>query len=141
MKKLFLTFVAAALSLPLIAGDFPQGSPKFEHSLKAVSDAAAKSGKPMVVVFSAVWCGPCQAMKKDVYPSKEVAALHDKFEWAYLDADEDSNAAAMTKFGVSGIPHIQFLDKAGKPIGNQVGSTSPGDFAATLASILKKAGS
>ena len=141
MKKLFFTLIAAALALPLIAGDFPKGSPKFEHSLKSVSAAAAKSGKPMVVVFSAVWCGPCQAMKKDVYPSAEVAALHDKFEWAYLDVDEASNEKASKEFGVTGIPHIQFLDKAGKPIGNQVGSTSPGDFAATLKSILKKAGS
>ncbi len=141
MKKLFLTLVAAALALPILAGDFPKGSPKFEHSLKSATAAAAKSGKPIVVVFSASWCGPCQVMKKDVYPSADVAALHDKFEWAYLDVDEEKNEKASKEFGVSGIPHIQFLDKAGKSLGNQVGSTSPGDFASTLKSILKKAGS
>jgi thioredoxin-related protein len=51
-----------------------------------------------------------------------------------------ANEQVSKKFGVTGIPHIQFLDKTGKPLGNQVGSTTPGDFASTLTSILKKAG-
>ena len=80
-------------------------------------------------------------MKKEVYPSEAVKALHDKFEWAYIDVDEESNAPATAKFGVQGIPHIQFLDKSGKDIGNQVGGTSPEDFASTLEKILKKASS
>jgi thiol:disulfide interchange protein len=138
MKKL-ITILLAALTLPLLAGDFPAGSPKFEHSLAAVTKAAKTSGKPVIVVFSAVWCPPCQMMKKEVYPSAAVKALHDKFEWAYLDVDEDSNAAAAKKYGVNGIPHIQFLSKDGKDLGNQVGSTSAEDFAHSLEGVLKKA--
>ena len=138
MKKLILTLTAALFALPLLAGDFPEGSPKFEHSLPTVEANAKKSGKPVVVVFSATWCGPCQLMKKEVYPSAEVKALHDKFEWAYLDVDEESNAPAAKEFEVSGIPHVQFLDKNGKPLGSQVGATSPGDFAATLKKMLAK---
>lgn len=138
MKRI-LTLIAAVLALPLLAGDFPAGSPKFEHSFDAVTKAAAKSGKPMIVVFSAVWCPPCQMMKKDVYPSAAVKKLHEKFEWAYLDVDEDSNAAAAKKFGVNGIPHVQFLSKDGKDLGSQIGATSPEDFAASLEGVLKKA--
>lgn len=139
MKKLFLCFTAALLALPVLAGDFPKGSPPFEHSLAAVQGKAKTSGKPVILVFSAVWCPPCQQMKKEVYPSKEVTALHDKFEWAYIDVDEESNAAAARKFSVSSIPHIEFLDSSGKSLGNQVGSTSPGDFAASLKKVLAKA--
>lgn len=139
MKRL-IALTLAIVALPLLAADFPKGSPKFAHDFKAVSSAAGKSGKPMVLVFSAVWCGPCQQMKKDVYPSDAVKAFHDKFEWAYLDADEEANASLMKKFNVEGIPHIQFLNKEGKDIGSQVGSTSPEDFANTLEKTLKKAG-
>lgn len=139
MKKL-IALTLAIVTLPLLAADFPKGSPTFGNNFKAVSAAAEKSGKPMILVFSAVWCGPCQQMKKEVYPSEAVKAFHDKFEWAYLDADEESNAAVMKKYNVEGIPHIQFLSKDGKDIGSQVGSTSPEDFANTLEKTLKKAG-
>ena len=84
--------------------------------------------------------GPCQAMKKDVYPSEAVKPFHDKFVWAYLDADEKDNEKPMKEYKVSGIPHIQFLDKDGNSIGQQVGSTKPEDFAKTLEGIVKKAG-
>jgi thioredoxin-related protein len=138
MKKL-ITLLAATALLPLMAADFPKGSPKFGTDYKAALEQAKKEGKPTVLVFSAVWCPPCQAMKKDVYPSKEVAALHDKFVWAYLDVDEEANAEVSRKYGVQGIPHVQFLDSSGKDLGNQVGGTSPGDFASTLNTVLKKA--
>lgn len=137
MKRLLL--LLAALALPALAADFPKGSPKFLTSYDAAVAAAMAEKKPVVVVFSAVWCPPCQVMKKSVYPSKEVAPLHDKFVWAYLDTDEEANASAAQKHGVSGIPHIEFLSPQGKSLGNQVGSTSPAEFAGTLEKVLAKA--
>jgi thioredoxin-related protein len=137
--------VLASLSLllPCLAfgADFPSGSPHFSTSFDAASKAAKASGKPMVVVFSASWCPPCQAMKKDVYPSAEVKPWHDRFQWVYLDVDQDANAALADKFGVSGIPHIEFLDKNGKSVGQQVGGMTAADFAKRLENVAKKAGS
>lgn len=130
----------AACSIAL-AGDFPKGSPTFETKLSSALAKAKAEGKPVIAVFSAVWCGPCQVMKKEVYPSAEVKKYHDKFVWAYLDTDIEANNKDAEKFGVSGIPHIQFLDKNGKSVEKQVGSTSPDDFAKTLKGVLKKAGS
>lgn len=139
-------FVAAAISLaatfalPSVASDFPKGSPKFEKSYRSALAEAKKSGKPVIVVFSASWCGPCQQMKKNTYPSAEVTPMHDKFVWAYLDTDEEANAEVAKQFKVAGIPHIEFLDKEGKSLGNQVGSAPAPAFAKTLEGILKKAG-
>jgi len=139
MNKLITLLVAAAVALPLLAADFPKGSPNFGTDYKSALEMAKKENKPVILVFSAAWCGPCQSMKKTVYPSKEVTPLHDKFVWAYLDVDEEANGSAATKYGVQGIPHIQFLNAEGKDIGNQVGGTSPGEFAGTLEKILVKA--
>ena len=135
-----LALATVAMASLALASDFPKGSPKFEDSLRSALNDAKENGKPIVAVFSASWCGPCQKMKNDVYPSDAVKAYHDKFNWAYLDTDIRRNSKDGDKFGVKGIPHIQFLDKDGKPIDKQVGSTSAESFAKTLEGVLQKAG-
>lgn len=120
--------------------DFPKGSPNFETKYKAALAEGKKSGKPILLVFSASWCGPCQANKKDVYPSDAVKPYHDKFVWAYLDADEKANQKPMEEYGATGIPHIQFLDKHGKAIDKMIGGSNPEDFAKKLEEVLAKAG-
>lgn len=137
MKKAILLVLAAATGLAL-ASDFPKGSPAFKDSSTSAISAAKKSGKPIIMVFSAAWCPPCQMMKKEVYPSAEVKAFHDKFIWAYLDVDDPQNEEIATKFSVQGIPHIEFLDSSGKEIDKQIGANSPEDFAKTLSSVLAK---
>lgn len=142
MKKLITLVTAAfafAIAMPLLASDFPEGSPKFGTNYEAALEQAKKENKPVILVFSAAWCGPCQSMKKTVYPSKEVTPLHDKFVWAYLDVDEAASESPSMKYKVEGIPHIQFLSASGKDLGNQVGSSSSPEFAGTLEKILVKA--
>jgi thioredoxin-related protein len=141
-RSLFAVALAlvATIALPATAADFPKGSPKFEKSYRSAIAESKKTGKPVIAIFSAAWCGPCQQMKKNVYPSAEVQPLHDKFVWVYLDTDESDNEKVAKEFKVSGIPHIEFLDKAGKSLGQQIGGSDPAAFAKTLEGILKKAG-
>ena len=134
-----LTGFLAALGLHASADAFPEGSPKFETDYAKAQEEAKKSGKPMLLVFSATWCGPCQENKKKVYPSAEVKEYHDKFVWAYLDADVPANEKLMQQFKVEGIPHIQFTTKDGKAVDNMVGQTTPEDFVKVLKKALEKA--
>lgn len=141
MKKItavLAVFALLAASIPVVAGDFPKGSPAFKTNYAEALAAAKSEGKPVVLVFSAVWCPPCQAMKKEVYPSREVRAYHDKFVWAYLDVDEEANGKTAATYKVQGIPHIQFLSPDGQPVDQQIGASAPKDFAKTLAGVLKK---
>jgi thioredoxin-related protein len=74
-----------------------------------------------------------------VYPSAEVKPLHDKFVWAYLDVDDEANAKAAQKYGVEGIPHVQFLNSEGKNVNKLVGGVKPAEFASLLNKVLAKA--
>src|SRR5687767_10502879 len=87
----FLAVATLAVASFSLASDFPAGSPDFVSSLGAAKSKAKAEGKPIVAVYSAVWCPPCQAMKKSVYPSSEVKQYHDEFVWAYIDTDVKAN--------------------------------------------------
>ena len=135
-----MTHRLIALPFSASAGEFPKGSPAFLTSYSKVLEAQKASGKPAIIVFSATWCGPCQTMKKTVYPSDAVKPFHDKFIWAYLDTDVAENKKPATKFKVEGIPHIEMVNSAGASIGQQVGGSSPAAFAKKLEKVLEKAG-
>ena len=143
-RRYFLTLSSMfAAMLPLVspaaAGDFPKGSPAFKTGYAEALKVAKDEAKPLVLVFSATWCPPCQANKAKVYPSDAVKPYHDKFVWAYLDTDIEANGEVAKKFGVSGIPHIQFLTKAGKSIDKSIGGTTPDAFAGKLKEVLAAA--
>lgn len=138
MKRLHLILALITLAMPALAGEFPKGSPKFELNYETALSEAKKTGKPVVLIFSAAWCPKCQTMKKDVYPSRAVKPYHDQFVWAYLDIDIPVNDALSDKYHVSPLPHIEFLKSSGKSLTKQTGGSDAATFAATLAEVLKK---
>lgn len=136
--KQALLILSLFVSISLHASDFPAGSPKFFTTAPAVLKAAKQNGKPIIMVFSAAWCGPCQTMKKEVYPNELVQPLHDKFNWAYLDIDDEANGKLAEGFHVETIPHLFFLDSAGKTTLDQLKDvTAPKDFVKKLKHVLK----
>ena len=113
-----------------------ENSPEFKLDFETAAAEAADSGKPMIVIASAVWCPPCQHMKKEVYPDSKVEPYHDDFVWAYLDADEESNQPVLSALGVTGLPHIAFLTPGKELIGHFNGATSPKEFTRVLDQVL-----
>ncbi len=152
MKKVLPTLLllvaaaTAALCLAATSGGSKggkmqdKGGPVFETRLATAFEAAKAEGKPLVVVFSAKWCPPCQEMRREVYPSAQIQPYHDKFVWAYIDAAEPRNRPDIERAGVGPLPDLRFLDKDGRVVGHHIGPLDSAGLEKQLRKALKKSG-
>lgn len=77
--------------------------------------------QPVVVLFSAPWCGPCQQFK----PSYEQIALSYKPEaLKFVYVNVDNFPEHRTTYGVRGVPTIKYF-KDGKDLGASQTDRSP----------------
>lgn len=83
--------------------------------LAAAMTEARESGRPLLVDFTADWCPPCQVMKQDVWPDKDVETLANGSFIPVL-IDVDVNVPAAMKYNVDSIPTISILHPDGSEI-------------------------
>jgi thioredoxin 1 len=94
------------------------------QKLKTVTDQTfeaevLKSSLPVLVDYSAAWCGPC----KMVSPLVEASARQYEGRLEVAKLDIDSSPRAPSRYNVRGIPTLM-LFKDGVPIATHVGSLS-----------------
>lgn len=82
---------------------------------------AEQADKPMVVLFTAGWCSPCQVMKKKVLADPEVEALlQSAFVPVQIDLTDQSpsnpNVEVAQRYGVRGVPTVMVMSPGGKSI-------------------------
>ncbi len=138
LAKLSFILTAAAAGLLSFGLSPATAAPEFYRDYHSGVAAAKASNKPMVVVFSAAWCGPCQQMKQAVYPSAPVATYHDDFVWVYVDIDDPRNTPVVSQHRVGPIPHISFKNASGKSVDTLKGAVPPSVFAERLEKVQKK---
>ncbi len=80
---------------------------------------ATAARKPMLVYFTADWCGPCQEMKRTVWTDADVDKAMGGYVPVKIDVDADEETAY--KFGVNGIPRVQIVYPNGAKGPAQVG--------------------
>ena len=105
----------------------------------AAADRAA-GVKPVLLMFTADWCGPCQAFKADVLANDRVFnRLFEtcKFEKVDLTKWEGTNAAVATEFGVRSIPTLILVNSKHQEIDRYDGPHDPDHFASWLDSYTR----
>ena len=94
-------------------------------------DELLKSGKPAMIDFFAVWCGPCKMLTPLV---EDLAARYDgRVTVAKVDVDEQRELAI--RYRVMSVPTVLFL-KDGKEVGRKVGVQAPETYLEALDGLL-----
>ncbi|MBK7702916.1 MAG: thioredoxin [bacterium] len=118
------------------ASDHPSDRGGTMSQLIHVTDAnfqqeVLDSALPVVVDFSATWCGPCKQLKPIV---EELAAQYaGKVKIAHVDVDEARQAAM--KYGVMSVPTVLYI-KGGQVRDSQIGVIAKEKMAAKIDNLI-----
>jgi len=85
---------------------------------KNFSSEVLKSSVPVVVDFTATWCGPCQKLAPII--EDLAAAFNGRAKVGKLDIDDNSDIA--TQFGILSVPSVLFF-RNGQEVGRLIGLT------------------
>lgn len=133
MKHLILKFgMAALLSSALLspssfakttkpAKKAPAKStaPKWLTSHKDALAQAKKTGKPILIDFSAVWCAPCHMMENEVF--KKASFAPEGKKWVLLKIDVDKHPDLASHYNAESLPMLVALTPKGRPASRQPG--------------------
>lgn len=67
--------------------------------------AAASAEAAELLIFTATWCAPCQALKKDIAADPKLLA---DYEWGYVDFDAEKEMAR--DYGIKTVPTFLILE-------------------------------
>ncbi len=106
LKGLYYRTVGSPAPAPAVA---------WRTDLDGALAEARRTGKQVLVDFTADWCPPCIAMQHDVWPDPSVGrSLTERY--VPLVVDVDRNGAVASRFDVSGIPTVLVLDADGRVV-------------------------
>ena len=102
---------------------------------KIITDAnyaeLLEAGTPVVIDFSATWCGPCKKI------SPIIDELADEYEGKVVigKCDVDDNDALTSKFGIRNVPTVLFI-KNGEVVDKHVGAAPKSEFDKKIQALL-----
>lgn len=104
------TEVKTEQTSPAEIGSKNANESRSEGNNPEIMNQVPDNGKPTVIDFNAVWCGPCRMMAP-VF-ERMASKYGDEVNFVSIDIDENQDLAA--KYQVQAVPTFVFLDEDGK---------------------------
>lgn len=86
---------------------------------KKAQEESVRTGKPIVAMFSASWCGPCKTMIATVFPTDEVQTALKDFVPVYIDSEKDRELAG--KYDIRAYPTFKCITPEQEEASGHVG--------------------
>lgn len=119
-KAVGIVLTSGAGFLLLTAVVQPERTLQWEHTTALEAERkAAREKRPLLVDFTAAWCGACKELDKLTFAEARVQREASRFVAVKVDAtnDEDPEAtSAMRRFGVKGLPTVILFDSSGREV-------------------------
>ncbi|SDX30876.1 Thioredoxin-like [Lutibacter oricola] len=118
MKKIVM-LVSIVL---LMQSSFVKANSKSINWIHSYEDGLKMSkllNKPILLDFTALWCGPCRKMDRDVWSKEDVKLIMNNF--VPVKVDFDTEKELVRKYSVKGIPYIFIIDAWGSELYSFIG--------------------
>jgi thiol:disulfide interchange protein DsbD len=99
---------------------------------------ALRESKPMIVDFTAAWCGACKELDKATFSAPPVGVELGRFVAVRVDATNDEDpkvGAALQRFGVRGLPTVLIFDSHGREALRYTDFVSPERFLESIRAV------
>lgn len=109
---------------------------QWQPSLAAAEKESQQTGKPVMVVFHATWCGACRMLEQQTLTDAKV--IEAAQQWIAVKVDVDKEAKIAEQYGVQSLPTTGFLRADGGPKLGFVGAAEPQDMVKIMKTAYDK---
>ena len=134
------------LSSPLFAASTLAATPAYAQLTfadltleEALAQASAPGGGVLLDVY-ATWCGPCQRLDEEVFPTTLAGEAAAGLVAIKVDAEAGEGPAIVERYHVVGYPTVLVLDAEGNEVDRIFGFLPAEEFASTLRSYRDGSG-
>jgi len=134
MKNILRILFLVAFVTVTTRGEIPTG---WNTNYSSAFTEAMGAKEPVLIFFTASWCGPCKMMSRLTLTNDAVRQVLSGMPHAAIDIDERQDLAA--KHGVSAIPTFVLLSEFGAEIRRTTGFQPASDFLRWLTNGVSEA--